>query len=191
MWYGKVCICRSQCRIFLRGSNLGLYAKGVGDPGGSGFRPNIKRPTSWAKWGGQTPGTPPPPQDPHLVYICIMYRINCAYACIERDRQTVSDTVSRHVSPYLANLFLASPWATSQIFQHEHKYITSGQCKPIHLHADISAFYRRDFRLICYTNIYSICPDLYPEECGKGWPTVGDVLAAVTELHWHNVSGVY
>ena len=33
---------------------------------GSNFRPNVKKPTTWAKKGGSGPPGPPPPPDPPM-----------------------------------------------------------------------------------------------------------------------------
>ena len=56
-------------RGFLKGGGVQIRStsKKGGQTGGANFGPNVKKPTSWHKRGGQTPWTPPP-LDPPLMY---------------------------------------------------------------------------------------------------------------------------
>ena len=73
--------CRGGCRNCLRGGGVELI-RSTRKRRGSGFGPNVKKPTSWAKGGRvQTPGPGPGPGplDPLLtcVWLCA-----CLYKCL-------------------------------------------------------------------------------------------------------------
>ena len=50
----------------------------------SNFRPNVKKPTTWAKRGVRTPWTPPPPGPPMqtVMYECVDVTNTKMYGCI-------------------------------------------------------------------------------------------------------------